>query len=107
MAAHIWCRYTHTHTHTICKKGCILIEYLVHLFVHVLVSLESSLCFSWLLSGFQKEEGEERKQTPEIIYHLIRFCRLLCSFVVCEWQFLFCNVATVMDTDCQCKCNVT
>jgi len=59
VAAHIWCRYTHTHTHTICKKGCILIEYLVHLFVHVLVSLESSLCFSWLFSGFQKEEGEE------------------------------------------------
>ncbi len=43
----------------ICKKGCILIEYLVHLFVHVLVSLESSLCFAWLFSGFQKEEGEE------------------------------------------------
>jgi hypothetical protein len=53
--------------HTPFVKGSILIEYLVHLFVHVLVFFGVKFVFFPGCLGFKKEEGEE-KQTPEI-YH--------------------------------------
>lgn len=85
-------RYTHT---TICKKGCILIEYLVHLFVHVLVSLELKFVFFLVVCLGFKKKRERRKQTPR------NNNISLIGFVDCFALLLFVNGCFV---DCFCSC---
>ncbi len=100
MAAHIF----GAETHTIYVKGSIQIEYLVHLFVHVLVFFGVKFVFSsFVLVSKRRGRGEADSQK----YIINWFCRLLACllFVVCEWQFLFCSVPTVIDR-LQCNVNV-